>query len=101
MQENSAVTVENPAPKLDGVCSGLATLPRNAHLDAKALARMLGRTVRTIDRATARAELPAPVRFLGRRVWLVGTILDHLQAKQQEALDAASRHERKILQHTS
>ncbi|MGD0092906.1 MAG: hypothetical protein ABSE73_23590 [Planctomycetota bacterium] len=95
------VTPQATGPGLPGVCVGLAQLPGNAHLDAKALAKILGRTVRTIDRATARAELPRPVRFLGRRVWLVRTILEHLQARQDEALEAAAKHERKILQKSS
>ena len=83
---------------LPGVCSELALLPRSAHVDARALSRILGRTVRTIDRATSRRELPAPLKFLGRRVWLVGTIQDHLKDLQDQALKVAAKHAQKILQ---
>lgn len=96
-----AETGDLSSKALPGVCDGLATLPRHAHLDARALATILGRTVRTIDRATARSELPAPVRLLGRRTWLVGTILDHFEARQAAALEASARHERKILEHSA
>ena len=84
--------------EVPGVCSELALLPRSAHLDARALSRILGRTVRTIDRAISRGELPAALKFMGRRVWLVEAIQDHLRGLQDKALKAAAKHAQKILE---
>ena len=84
------------APGAPGVCiTALAELPRDSHLDTAALARMLGRSKKTIARATRRGELPPPVKFLGRHVWLVGTILDHMQARQTAAICQADQRERR------
>lgn len=90
----------NAAIEPPGVCLGLATLPRDAHVNAAALARILGKSRRSIDRGAARGDLPPPIVFFGKRVWTVGKILDFLNAKQTEACEKAERHSRKIAQRT-
>lgn len=85
-------------PNVSGVCTALAELPRDAHLDAEALGRIFGRCKKTIQLAWRRGDLPPPIKFMGRHVWIVGTILDHLQAKQEKALEEAQRRERSISQ---
>jgi hypothetical protein len=82
-----------------GVCVELATLPAGAHLDAAALARILGRCKKSIQRAARRGELPPPIKFLGRDIWLAGTIQEHLAARQNRALQKAIRRDREIRQH--
>jgi hypothetical protein len=79
-----------------GVVTSLAELPRDAHLDAEALGRMLGRCKKSVQRAWRRGELPPPVTFLGRHVWLVGTILDHFKARQDAVVKQARRRDERI-----
>ena len=74
-----------------GIVTELATLPPEAHLDGEALGRMLGRCRKSIQRAVRRGELPPPFKFMGRHVWLVKTILDHMKARQNAALQLLER----------
>ena len=86
---------QQPSTAPPGVVTVLAELPRDAHVDAEALGRMLGRCKKSVQRAWRRGELPPPVKFMGRHVWLVGTIRDHFQARQDAALrEARKRGER-------
>jgi hypothetical protein len=97
--EDNRETISGAAtPQTAGVCTGLAELPRDAHLDAEALAHMLGCCKKSVQRAWRRGELPPPVTFMGRHVWLVGTILDHFQARQDAALREARKRGEKISQ---
>ncbi len=79
----------------DGIITGLAELPRDALVDGKALGRLLGRSKRSIQRATRRGELPAPFRFLGKNVWTVGAIIDHMAARQAAVLGLVERRDRR------
>ena len=65
-----------------GIVTALARLPRDAHLDAEALGQMLGRC-----------------KFLGRHVWIIGTIIDHFKARQEAAVKEAQRRISKISEH--
>lgn len=82
-----------------GIVTCLAELPENAHLDAVALGRILGRCKKTIQRAVRRGELPPPIRFMGRHVWLVGTILRHFEERQQAAVDEVDRRIVRLQRH--
>ena len=73
-------------PRSAGIVTELAELPREAYIDIRALARILGRSVRSVERAVRRGELPPPFRFMGKRVWMAGVIVDHMAARQQAAL---------------
>jgi hypothetical protein len=88
---NSAgsAAVQEPRPGL----GGLADLDPRTPLDVGALAGIMGRSVRSIERAVGRGELPAPFRLLGHRTWTVDTILAHLQNRQEAALAVASRRD--------
>ncbi len=88
--------MEEPTAETAGIVTGLAELPREAHLDAAALGRILGRCKTSVHRAARRGELPPPIRFLGRHVWMVGTILDHFQARQDAALKQARGRDDRI-----
>jgi len=96
-KEVEPFTLKATFPELPGVCVGLALLPRDAHLDAMALAKILGRHRRSIDRGAARGDLPPAILFFGKRVWTVGKILDYLDAKQTEACQKAARHAQRVL----
>jgi len=87
------MNLENPP---EGICSDLAYMVPNAHLDVTALALILGRCKKSIQRAVRRGELPRPFTFMGRHVWLAGKIVEHLQKLQNEALQLAERRDRKI-----
>jgi hypothetical protein len=74
-----------------GVVTALAELPAAAHIEIGALATMLGRHKKSIERAVRRGELPPPIRFLGKQVWLVDVIREHMRARQEAAIKAACR----------
>jgi hypothetical protein len=86
------IVVENT----EGVGTDLATMPESTPLDVTALAHVLCRCKKSIQRAVRRGELPAGFKLLGRTHWTVGTILAHLQARQDAALKAAARRDRAI-----
>ena len=84
-----------PAAEAGSVIVELATLPPGATVDEAALARILGRSKRTIQVAVSRGDLPPGFLFLGRRTWLVGALVKHLEAMQEAALKAAARRDAK------
>jgi hypothetical protein len=77
----------------NGICTELASLPRTSHLDSNALARILGRHKKTIQKAVRRGELPLPFKFLGKQCWTVGVIVDHIVSLQQTASAQQQREE--------
>ncbi len=79
----------------DGIITGLAELPRDALVDAKALGKLLGRSKRSVERAVRRGELPPPFRFMGRNQWTVATIRDHLNARQAASLRLVERRDQR------
>jgi len=82
-----------------GIVDELAKLPPNAHIDGDGLGRILGRCKKSVQRAVRRGELPPPFRFMGRHVWLVKTILEHLERQQEDAARQAARREANIQKH--
>jgi len=85
----------------NGVITELAELPPDAHVDASALARILGRSKKAVQRAVRRRELPAPFWFLGKHTWLVKTITDHFNALQRKALKEARQCDEQVERLTS
>jgi hypothetical protein len=81
-----------------GICVELATLPTGAHLDASALARILGRCTKSVQRAARRGELPPPIKFMGRHVWMAGAVQEHFAARQEAALVAAKKRDQRTRQ---
>ena len=80
-----------------GVPSTRITLDRikdDQMLDKKELAEALGCSVRTLQRMVERHEIPPPIPFNGRKVWIVGNVkawiaeaVGHREAKaKKEAL---------------
>lgn len=95
---------QDPRPEVDdgrddagddrlGISTALALLPEGAILNLAALARILGRHPKSVERSIRRAELPQGIRLLGRRVWLAGALQQHLHARQEEAIRAARRRD--------
>jgi len=87
-----AETETKSGEERSGAITSLAELPSDGLLDANTLAHMLGRCKRTIQRAIRRGELPQPIRFMGRQVWMVKTILEHLDKLQDKATRQANRN---------
>jgi hypothetical protein len=79
-----------------GVITFLTELPPDAYLDSETLGRLLGRCKKSIQRATRRGELPPPFKFLGRNVWLVKTILEHMKVRQEAACRKVDRRVRRL-----
>ena len=89
-------SMESETGTTQGACTEIASMPSNAHLEVAALAMILGRCKKSIQRAVRRGELPQPFTFMGRHVWLAGKIVEHLQKLQDDALHQAGRRDRKI-----
>ncbi len=96
MIDRAETNNEPAAEQHSGVITALADLPPDGVLDVNTLAHMLGRCSKTIQRAVRRGELPQPVKFMGKRVWLVKTILEHLESRQKEAMKEANRRISKL-----
>jgi predicted DNA-binding transcriptional regulator AlpA len=79
-----------------GVVTELANLPPSAHLDAEALGQILGRCKKSVYRAVRRGELPPPVKFMGKHIWLVSSILNHMEARQQAVIEMSDRRSQKL-----
>lgn len=75
-----------------GVCDALGSLSDDAVITEEGLARLLGRSRKSIQRAVTRRELPAPVRLLGSRCWTAARIREHLGRR----LDEAEREAREL-----
>ena len=82
-----------------GACVEFATLPPNAHIDLRTLARMLKRSTKSVQRAVRRGDLPAPFKFLGKLTWMAGIIVKHLNEKQEAVLEYAARRDANLLKH--
>lgn len=96
---SKTVKVEKKSPPPDGggeVIRKLAELPSQAQVDCEALGLMLGRCKKSVQRAVRRGELPPPFRFMGKHVWLVNTVLKHMQLQQNAALQEASKRAARI-----
>jgi hypothetical protein len=78
------------------VVTELATMPPDSHLDVDALARILGRHKKTVQRSVRRGELPRPFKLLGRSTWTARTIVAHLAELQARALAGQKQHEHRI-----
>jgi predicted DNA-binding transcriptional regulator AlpA len=73
--------------------SVLASMPRDAWVYVEPLARMLGRSVRSVERAVRRAELPPPIKLSGKRVWQAGAILEFLAQRQAAEIESWQKRE--------
>jgi len=94
--DSNAETATTSTP--NGISSELGTLPSNTLITEKALAKLLGRTVKSIKRAVARGELPPPVRILGESRWTVGTIVRHVEKRLEAAALETDRARRRLAQ---
>ena len=71
--------------------SALAELPTKAILDEARLAHFLQVSPRTLRRMVARFELPPAITLGGRSMWVVGRILDYIEARAESAERDATR----------
>lgn len=79
------------APNVGLLVVELATMPAGAILDVTRMAAALTVARRTVARMVGRRELPPPVPFGGRSVWVVDQVLAHIRA----AADRAAREAEK------
>ena len=101
MSENDAQAVESEGAdretELPGLLvDGLARVPEKTLMDEARLAALLGVNRRTVRRMVLRAELPPPVRFAGRSVWISGKVIAHVEARADRAAFAAEKQARRI-----
>ena len=95
------IEAQGKEAKPSGICHDIATLPADAQIDMRALGKMFGRSTKSIQRAIRRGDLPRPFRFMGKCVWLAGTIIEHLRSKQQAALEKAAKHAKRLERHAA
>lgn len=85
--------MENEDSRAGSIFVELASLPATTPLDLGALARLIRRCTRSVQRSVARGELPPPFRLNGKSMWLAGAVIRHLEEKQADALCAARRQD--------
>ena len=71
-------------------------LPPGMLLTKKALAKALGCTVRSIERAEATGALPRSILWRGRRWWKAGTVQEYLERLDRQAQADAARLARQV-----
>lgn len=76
--------------------TALATMPDATLVDEAWLCQVFGRCRRSIRRAVARGELPAPITMFRRHSWTVGSIVRHVQARQDAAMRTRTELELKV-----
>jgi predicted DNA-binding transcriptional regulator AlpA len=77
---------------------GLAGLPSNALLGEKALAAVLDVSTRTLHRMVVRGQMPQGVKLGGRRVWMVGKIIEYLAAEAERLAMEARKLSMRMVQ---
>jgi len=85
----------SPAPQTKGVITALATLPGDALLDVKALAGILGKCPKSVERSARRGEFPPGFRLGRKSVWQVKAIRQHFDKLQEKALREGTRRAEK------
>lgn len=78
--------------------AGMAAMPTSTMIDELTLAGHLQVSTRTIRRMVAHGQIPEGVKIGGRRVWMVGKLLEYVAA---EADRLASEARRRALRLTS
>jgi predicted DNA-binding transcriptional regulator AlpA len=78
------------------ICADLGALPPGTLITEKALAQLLGRSVKSIKRAVARGELPPPVRLVGASRWTAGAIVRHVEKRLEDAASQAQREKQRL-----
>jgi len=99
VSDTTRLTQESHTKHSEGIVTALAELPPNAHLDSEALGQILGRCRKSVQRAVRRGELPPPVKFMGKHVWLAKAILAHMEARQDAVVDQAERRTVRLAGH--
>ncbi len=69
----------------------MAELPAKSLVDEAALAAGLGICKRTVRAMVVRGELPPPVRYGGRAMWMAGRVLAHFEIQAERAAQEAER----------
>jgi predicted DNA-binding transcriptional regulator AlpA len=90
--------IEPHTPDTPGVIDALARYPGNTIFTLEAVARIFGRSPKSIYRATRAGQLPPPVRLFGRASWTAGSILTHLQNRLEQAQRQADKEARRLAQ---
>jgi len=91
---NSAA--DKPGKDEGTIITGLAELPERSMLDRTALANALKVTTRTIQRMVGRFELPKPMQFRGRAMWMAGKVVEYLEAQAERLNQQAERNATKF-----
>jgi predicted DNA-binding transcriptional regulator AlpA len=79
-----------------GIIDAWALLPGKTLLDESRLAAALQVTSRTARRMVASLELPPPVQLGGRSVWMIGKVLEHIEAALEDAKQEAVKELERI-----
>jgi len=75
---------------LPGVIAALGELKPRTVITEDGLAQLFDRCTTSVKRAVERGELPPPCRLFGGNIWTVESVLQHIEARLE---DAAREHE--------
>jgi predicted DNA-binding transcriptional regulator AlpA len=74
-----------PASALDATYTHLRRLPAKATIARERLARIIGKSQKTIRRWIAKGDLPQPARAGASAFWSAGEIVNHIRKRQEAA----------------
>jgi hypothetical protein len=89
---------KNNQKATDGIITGLANLPEEALVSTDDLAAALGCTGRCVRQMVCRGELPAGIIVAGRKVWIVGRVVEFLHRRSADAERKQQEHLEKVRQ---
>lgn len=80
----------------EGIYAGLVEIPREALLDEKALADVFDVCTRTVKRMVTRYELPPPIQFGGKSMWIAGRVLSWFDSQAELAEREAMKQVQRV-----
>jgi hypothetical protein len=81
---------------LPGVIAALGELKPRTVITEDGLAQLFDRCTTSVKRAVERGELPPPCRLFGGNVWTVESVLQHIEARLEDAAQERERMEQKL-----
>ena len=88
----------NETQDLPGIIAILGELKPAAIITEEGAARLFNRHIASVKRAVRRGELPPPCRLFGQNAWTVGTLIQHIENRLEQAAKERECIEKKIAQ---
>jgi len=91
-----ATLVDQVEGCFSGVIAALGELRPRTVITEDGLAQLFDRCATSVKRAVDRGELPPPCRLFGGNVWTVGSVVQHIEARLEEAAHEREQMQRKL-----